>query len=72
MSNKEKVINLIDTIPDEQLGFIVGYLQNLCEEIEDDLFCEQLYQNYLNSPNKGEFVPIEDVIKGLGKNDVQD
>ncbi len=56
MSNKEKVISLIDNIPDEQLNFIVGYLQNLCDEIEDDVFCEKLYQAYLRSPDKDKFV----------------
>lgn len=72
MSNKEKVISLIDNIPDEQLNFIVGYLQNLCDEIEDDVFCEMLYQEYLNSPDKDEFVPIEDVLKRLSENGTQD
>ncbi|MBD5129057.1 MAG: hypothetical protein HDT43_03910 [Ruminococcaceae bacterium] len=72
MSNKEKVISLIDNIPDEQLNFIVGYLQNLCDEIEDDMFCEKLYQDYLHSPDKDEFVPIEEVLKGLTQNGIQD
>ncbi len=71
MSNKEKVIRLIASIPDEQLGFIVGYLQNLCDEIDDDVFCEKLYQNYLRSPDKDKFVPIEDVLKGLTQYGVQ-
>ena len=71
MSNKEKVINLVDKIADEKLNFVVAYLQDLSEEIEDDIFCEKLYQEYLNSPDKDEFVPIEEVLKGLGKNDVQ-
>ncbi len=72
MSNKEKVISLIDNIPDEQLNFIVGYLQNLCDEIKDDVFCEKLYQNYLRSPDKDKFVPIEEVLKGLTQNGIQD
>ena len=72
MSNKEKVISLIDNIPDEQLNFIVGYLQNLCDEIEDDMFCEKLYQDYRHSPDKDKFVPIEEVLKGLTQNGIQD
>lgn len=72
MSNKEKVMSLIGNIPDEQLEFVVAYLQNLTDEIEDDLFCEQLYQNYLKSPDKDEFISIEEVVKGLGQNEIQD
>ncbi len=69
MSNKEKAIKLMESIPDSSLGFIVAFLQNMVEDIEDDIFCEKLYQDYLSSPDKNEFVSLEDVLRDLGDSD---
>lgn len=66
MTNREKAIALIQNIPDDDLGFVVAYLQNLTEDLADDLFCENLYQDYMNSPDKDEFVSLEEVLRDLG------
>ena len=67
MSNKEMAINLIDQTPEYKLGYVVAYLQGLlADEAEDDAFCEQLLEQYENSSDKGEFVPLEEVAKMCG------
>lgn len=69
MSNKEKAIRLMESIPDSNLDFVVAFLENMVEDIADDIFCEKLYQDYLNSPDKGEFVSLEEVLRDLGDSD---
>lgn len=67
MSNKEMAISLIDQTPEYKLGYVVAYLQGLlADEAEDDAFCEQLLEQYENSSDKGEFVPLEEVAKMCG------
>lgn len=64
MSNKELAIQLINQIPDYKLGYAIAYLQGLfADEIADDMFCQQLYEDYENSTDKGDFVSIEEAIK---------
>ena len=73
MSNRETAIRLMENIPDEKLSFVVAFLENLQEEAEDDAFCERLYQDYLQSPDKDEFVPLEEVLRKMAVNhDVSD
>lgn len=58
MSNKEKVIALLDVVPEYKIGYVLAYLQGLTadEEAEDDAFCEELRQQYENDPDKGETI----------------
>lgn len=55
MSNKEKVIALLDHIPEYKIGYVLAYVQGLtADEDADDAFCERLYERYKNDPEKDE------------------
>lgn len=69
MSSKEKCIALLDTFTEAQLEGAQAMLQAMrqtLDDLEDDMFCEQLYKDYLNDPDKGDPVPIEECAKELG------
>ena len=73
MSDREKAINIIDSMPDSQMGYILGMLQTFksaLDEAADDVYCERLYEDYLadNDSTKNDAVSIEDFAKGLGIN----
>ena len=43
MSDKEMAINIIDSLPESQLGYVVNMLENFrnaIAEAADDAFCE--------------------------------
>ena len=63
MSEKERVIQLLDDVPAYKMGYILAYVQGLtADEEADDAFCEQLLQNYLHddSPDKHESISLEE------------
>ena len=71
MSDREKAINIIDTLPDSQMGYILGILQSFksaVDEASDDVFCDNLYEDYLTDTDatKNDAVSIEDFAEGLG------
>lgn len=69
MSNKEKCIELLDSVPEFKMGYVLAYLQGLtADETADDVFCEQMYQDYLNDldPAKHDAVPLEAFAAELG------
>ena len=71
MSDKEKAISIIDSLPESQLGYVVNMLQsfqNAIDEAADDAFCEQLYGSYLKDPDpeKDDGILIEDLAESLG------
>ena len=52
MSNREMCAQLLNTVPEYKIGYVLAYLQGLtADEEEDDAFCERMYQNYLNDPD---------------------
>lgn len=52
MSNRELCVQLLDTVPDYKIGYVLAYLQGItADENEDDAFCERMYQDYLNDPD---------------------
>lgn len=52
MSNKEKVIRLLDNIPDYKMGYVLAYIQEItADEEADDIFCEKMLENYKNDPD---------------------
>ncbi len=67
MSNKEKIIALLDNVPEHKIGYVLAYVQGLTvDETEDDAFCEQLRQQYENDPDKGETMTEEELCRELG------
>ena len=71
MSNKELAINIIENIPESQMGYILNMLQNFqmaLEDAADDAFCQRLYEDYLNDddPEKNEGIEIEKFAEDLG------
>ncbi|WP_310602824.1 hypothetical protein [Anaerosporobacter sp.] len=73
MSNKEVAKSIIDKIPDYKIPYIVSFLKGfqLDDEIEDDLFCMRMANDYLNDddPEKHESISFEDLVKELGLED---
>ena len=67
MSEKERVIQLLDDVPAYKMGYILAYVQGLtADEDADDAFCEELAERYENDPDKGQFVTEEELCKELG------
>lgn len=67
MSNREKAAALLDSVPEYKLGYVVAFLQGLtADEEADDAFCQQLYERYLNSPDKDEGFPLEECKREWG------
>ena len=64
MSEKEQAKMIIDRLPDYKLPGLLLFLQGMqfSDELEDDLYCEKLYQDYLNDPDpeKSETISLED------------
>lgn len=66
MSDKEKVIRLLDKVPDYKIGYVLAYVQGItADEEADDKFCESLLHNYLNDkePDKHDSISIEKFAK---------
>ena len=53
MSNREQIVQIIDQLPDYKLSRLLVFLKGMAfdDELEDDLFCERLYQSYLDDPD---------------------
>lgn len=67
MSEKEQLLQLIDNMPDYKIGYILAYAKGItAEEQADDDFCEALYQDYMNSPDKDESYSLDDCKKEWG------
>ncbi len=53
MSNKEKVVRLLDSVPDYKMGYVLAYVQGItADEEADDLFCKQIADEYINDPDQ--------------------
>ena len=52
MSNREKVIALLDSVPDYKMGYVLAYVQGItADEEADDAFCQRMLENYGNDPD---------------------
>lgn len=52
MSNREKVIALLDSVPDYKMGYVLAYVQGItADEEADDAFCQRMLENYENDPD---------------------
>lgn len=69
MSNREMCAQLLNTVPEYKIGYVLAYLQGLtADEAEDDAFCERMYQNYLDDPDpeKNKTYTLEECKKEWG------
>ena len=68
MSNRERIIELLDSIPDYKIGYVLAYVQGVAADEEaDDIFCQRMVENYENSPDdEKESVPLEECLKEWG------
>lgn len=70
MSNREQIVQIIDQLPEYKLNRLLLFLQGVAfdDDMEDDLFCERLYQSYLDDPDPGkhETITLEDLMKQEG------
>ena len=45
MSNKERIIELLDSIPEYKIGYVLAYVQGVAADEEaDDIFCQRMVQ----------------------------
>ncbi len=67
MSERELAKQIIDQLPEYKITKILYLLKGIQidDEIEDELFCENLAERYLNDPDK-ETISFEDAIKEAG------
>ena len=68
MSNKDKIVQLLDSVPDYKMGYILAYVQGITadEEIEekcDITLADEAYAEYENSGKKSR--PISELWKEL-------
>lgn len=70
MSEREMCIKLLDTVPEYKIGYVLAYIQGLtvADEVADDAFCDALYEQYKDDPDKGQAVSLEDAARALGVN----
>lgn len=69
MSNREKCNEILDSFSEMQLVNIVALhqaAQNAINDASDDAFCNALYEEYRDDPEKGQAVSLEDAARELG------
>ena len=53
MSNKEKIVQILDSVPNYKMGYILAYVQGIAADEEaDDEYCRKLYEDYLNDTDE--------------------
>ncbi|MBQ8823876.1 MAG: hypothetical protein IJZ64_01440 [Ruminococcus sp.] len=73
MSNKERIIELLNSVPDYKIGYVLAYVQGIvADEETDDIFCQRMIENYENDPDpeKDKTYSLEECMKEWGLNDV--
>ena len=65
MSNREKCIEILDSLDEAQLANIAAMLQAAADAI-DDAYCSALYAEYEADPDKGEAVSLDEAARMLG------
>ena len=70
MSNREEAKQIIDKLPEYKIEKILLFLKGVefDDEMEDDVFCENMAQRYLNddSPDIHDTITIEEFAKQEG------
>lgn len=69
MSNRERIIALLDNVPDYKMGYVLAYIQGItADEEADDRFCERMMENYENDPDRDQEYTLEECKKEWGLN----
>ena len=72
MSEKEQPKMIIAQLPEYKMAKLLLFLRGMLfdDEIEDDLYCERLLEDYLNdtSPDKHETISLEELAAQEGVN----
>lgn len=70
MSEREQAKQIIDQLPEYKISNLLLFLRGMQfdDEIEDDLYCERLVEDYLNdtSPDKHDTITLEELAKREG------
>jgi len=70
MSEREQAKQIIDQLPEYKISNLLLFLRGMLfdDEIEDDLYCERLVEDYLNdtSPDKHDTITLEELAKQEG------
>lgn len=69
MSNRERVIDLLRSVPDYKMGYVLAYVQGItADEEADDAFCQRMVENYENDldPEKDKGYSLEDCKREWG------
>ena len=65
MSEREQAKQIIDQLPEYKISNLLLFLKGIQfdDDIEDDLYCQKLYEDYLNDPDpeKDESITIEEL-----------
>ena len=65
MSEREQAKQIIDQLPEYKMGNLLLFLKGMQfdDDIEDDLYCQKLHEDYLNDPDpeKDEGITIEEL-----------
>ena len=70
MSEREQAKQIIDQLPEYKISNLLLFLRGIAfdDELEDDLYCEKLVEDYLNdpAPSKHETITLEELAKREG------
>lgn len=69
MSNKERIVQLLDNVPEYKMGYILAYVQGItADEEADDRFCEKMLKDYEDDtdPEKDKNYTLEECMKDWG------
>lgn len=60
MSEREQAKQIIDQLPEYKIGNLLLFLKGIQfdDDMEDDLYCQKLYEEYLNDPDPEKDVGI--------------
>lgn len=74
MSNRDKVMQLLDYVPEYKMGYVLAYIQGImADEETDDEYCEKMVEEYLKRKDH-ETIPFDQALQeaGLSIEDLQD
>ena len=70
MSEREELLKIINNLPDYKISKLLLFFKGIQfdNEIEDDLYCEKLVQDYINDPDpkKTMYTPLKSAKRNGG------